>query len=131
MGWEIDNRGNSRYVQKRRVDGKVTSKYFTGEAANVAAQADLDRRAAEAERKAHHRKQEEMAVLADKTLHEIVAQWHMNEGFVRRHYRWQLIDNLHKPLTPEEIAKSEHVKSTSVPYEPPALEFSRSPTPDL
>ncbi len=115
MGWESDNRGNARYVQKKRVDGKVVSRYFTGEAAHIAANLDFARREKIKSLRATGRGEDQLADQRISALQQVINQSHVNQGFVRRNYRWHFIPNVTKPLTAEEQSEIDHIKSISSP----------------
>lgn len=119
MAWEIDCRGEPRYVHKERVGGRVVSRVLgRGVVGQIALESILRHRLDIRELKAKEIELETRLDLYEKIVNQIIEQSLIGVGYVCRQNVWQLVKRLNKPLTEEERAHIKHTKSIIRPIYP-------------
>jgi homoserine dehydrogenase len=114
MAWETDRHGRTRYVQKIRVNGRVTSKVLgVGDVGREAEKLILRQRQEARQKRAQDREIKSKRDFGEQTVKQILEQNLINQGFIKRKSVWQRISRLNTPLTPKELARVNHIKSTS------------------
>ena len=114
MAWETDQYGRARYVQKLRINGRVTSRVLgTGEAGLGAESEVFLQRKATCQRQAHDKEIQTKLDLYERAVNQLVEQTFINQGFIKRKSVWQRVSRLNIPLTPDEKAHIKHIKSIS------------------
>jgi hypothetical protein len=118
MAWEFDRYGVARYIQKVRIDGRVTSKILgTGEAGIAAERQVLLEREAKRQRRVEEREFRANLGIYQQTVRQITEQTFIWEGLIYRNSTWRRVSKLKKPLTPEERAYIKRIKR--MPTVPP------------
>jgi hypothetical protein len=118
MAWEIDRYGVARYVQKVRIDGRVTSKVLgVGEDGLAAEKQVLFEREAKRLRRIEEREFRANLGIYQQTVRQITEQTFIWEGLIYRNSTWRRVSKLKKPLTPEERAYIKRIKR--MPTVPP------------
>ena len=117
MGWEKCTRGQPRFVQKRRIGGKVTSQVLGyGEAGQ---QAEKERKQSKQhlnDLKADEKQFQQRLDQAETLFAKATDQHMILNGFIQRNRAWQNVKRLNHPLTTEERALIRRVqrKSTQI-----------------
>ena len=123
MAWETDRHGTTRYVQKIRIKGRVTSKVLgTGQDGHRAEQTILLKRETKRQLQEEDKRIQTVFHLYEQIVKKLAEQSLINQGFVKRKSVWQRVSRLNTPLTPKEKAHIKHVKSILGPHShPPSI----------